>query len=156
MDKNEQNTKVQVETKAASQSKTAKMRIATLEASIADLKKTGDDLKAKILELEDALDTKQGELDDSLSRERVLGREIENLKAQAKDQRTLISSIEEQHKEMIASKNGQIDQLQVLCHFFTGQCWFPWWVCLKDETRIRDRLSSNCSPLSYRNHCKLR
>ena len=118
--------KVQVETKAASQSKTAKMRIATLEASIADLKKTVDDLRARILELEDALDTKQGELDDSWSRERVLSREIESLKAQAKDQRSLMSSIEDQHKEVITTNNIQIDQLQVSSPLCAGHCSSPW------------------------------
>lgn len=110
----EKEVKVQVETKAASQNKTAKMRITTLEASIGDLKQTVDDLRARILELEDALNTKQGELDDSWSREKVLSSEIESLKAHAKDQRSLMSSIEEQHKEVITTKNAQIDQLQVL------------------------------------------
>lgn len=105
-----------METKAATQSKTAKMRILTLEASIADLKKSREDLGAKILELEADLEAKQGELDDSLGRESLLSREIESLNAQVKDQKSLTSSIEDQHKEILAAKNETLCQLKVLCH----------------------------------------
>lgn len=104
-----------METKAATQSKTAKMRILTLEASIADLKKSSEDLQAKILELEAALDAKQGEVDDGLGRESLLSREIATLKAQIKDQRAQISTMEDQHKEMLAGKLSQLTQLQVVC-----------------------------------------
>lgn len=105
---------LQVETKASSQSKVAKMRILTLEATIAELHWTIEELRARILELEAALDAKQGELEDSLCRESVLCRDIESLKAQNKQQRSLLSSTEEQHKYIMATKNGQLDQLQVL------------------------------------------
>jgi chromosome segregation ATPase len=116
---------VQVETKAETQSKTAKMRILTMEASMADLKKSSDDLRARILELETALDAKQGEVDDGLGRESLLCKEINSLKAQLKDQKCLMSSMEEQHKEAIAVKISQLEVLQVLAKSPRMPFWHP-------------------------------
>jgi chromosome segregation ATPase len=103
-----------MEAKAESQSKIAKMRILTMEASIADLKRNAEDLRTRIVELETALEAKQGEVDDGLGRESLMSKEIDSLKAMISQQKARMMSLQEEHREAVAVKNSQLEVLQVL------------------------------------------